>query len=78
LCNHTKKVYTIAFSPNGTMLASGSLGGQLNIWAVATGDLIKTFNHGSADIFEVAWNSKGTRLAATSTNAVSLIDVRMM
>lgn len=78
LCNHTKKVYTIAFSPNGTMLASGSLGGQLNIWDVATGGLIKTFNHGSADIFEVAWNSKGTRLAATSTNAVSLMDIRMM
>lgn len=78
LRNHTKKVYTIAFSPCGTMLASGSLGGQLNIWGVATGELIKTFNLGSADIFEVAWNSRGTRLAATSTNAVSLIDIHMM
>lgn len=78
LRNHTKKVYTIAFSPSGTLLASGSLGGQLNIWSVATGKLIKSFNLGSADIFEVAWNSKGTRLAATSTNAVSLIDIQMM
>ncbi len=78
LRNHTKKVYTIAFSPDGTMLASGSLGGQLNIWSVSTGDLIRTFNHGSADIFEVAWNAKGNRLAATSTNAVSLIDIQMM
>ena len=78
LRNHTKKVYTIAFSPDGTMLASGSLGGQLNIWSVATGRLIRAFNLGSADIFEVAWNSKGTRLAATSTNAVSLIDMQTM
>lgn len=78
LRNHTKKVYTIAFSPNGRLLASGSLGGQLNIWSVATGELVKAFNLGSADIFEVAWNSKGTRLAATSTNAVSLIDIQMM
>merc|ERR1719305_2044465 len=78
LRNHTKKVYTIAFSPDGTMLASGSLGGQPNIWSVATGRLIRAFNLGSADIFEVAWNSKGTRLAATSTNAVSLIDMQTM
>lgn len=77
LCNHTKKVYTIAFSPTGDLLASGSLGGQLNIWSVASGELVKTFNQGSADIFEVAWNANGTRLAATSTNAVTLIDIRV-
>ena len=71
-------MYTIAFSPNGNLLASGSLGGQLNIWSVASGKLVKTFNQGSADIFEVAWNASGTRLAATSTNAVTLIDVRFM
>lgn len=76
LRNHTKKVYTIAFSPNGDLLASGSLGGQLNIWSVKTGILVRTFNQGSADIFEVAWNANGTRLAATSTNAVTIIDVR--
>jgi len=77
LRNHTKKVYTIAFSPDGTLLASGSLGGQLNIWAVASGMLVKTYNQGAADIFEVAWNSNGTRLAATSTSAVTLIDIRV-
>lgn len=32
----------------------------------------------SADIFEVAWNSSGTRLAATSTNAVTVLEVRSM
>ena len=32
LRKHDKKVYTIAFSPSGQYLASGSLGGQLNIW----------------------------------------------
>ena len=70
-------MYTIAFSPDGTLLASGSLGGQLNIWAVASGMLVKTYNQGAADIFEVAWNSNGTRLAATSTSAVTLIDIRV-
>ena len=72
LRNHTKKVYTIAFSPDGRLLASGSLGGQLNIWSVPNGKLLKTYNQGGADIFEVAWNANGTRLAATSTNACLL------
>jgi len=84
LRKHDKKVYTIAFSPYGDYLASGSLGGQLNVWSVSTGKLLKTFlspvhgNTGAADIFEVAWNAAGDRLAATSTNAVTVIDVRMM
>ena len=33
LRKHDKKVYTIAFSPDGDYLASGSLGGQLHIWS---------------------------------------------
>jgi len=78
LRNHTKKVYTIAFSPDGNLLASGSLGGQLNIWSVPNGKLVKTYSQGGADIFEVAWNASGTRLAATSTSAVTLIDIRVM
>ena len=98
LRKHDKKVYTIAFSPDGDYLASGSLGGQLHIWSaratarallersgieaeapslslslplsrppsrsVRNGALLKSLNNrgfggGSADIFEVAWNSRG-------------------
>merc|ERR1719198_535505 len=83
LRKHDKKVYTIAFSPDGDYLASGSLGGQLHIWSVRNGALLKSLNNrgfggGSADIFEVAWNSRGTRLAATIGGRVTIIDVRMM
>lgn len=83
LKKHDKKVYTVCFSPSGQYLASGSLGGQLHIWSVQSGHLLKSFRSGgqgsggSADIFEVAWNASGTRLAATSTNAVTIIDLRM-
>lgn len=101
LKKHDKKVYTIAFSPSGDLIASGSLGGQVNIWNVNSGTLVKTFlaRHSklaerasyssvvsnstcssgcSADIFEVAWNASGTRLAATSTDAVTVIDLHAM
>jgi len=38
----------------------------------------RSFANPSADIFEVAWNSGGSRLAATSTNAVTVIELRNM
>lgn len=101
LKKHDKKVYTIAFSPSGDLIASGSLGGQVNIWNVSSGTLVKSFlarnsrladrasynsvvsnstssSGCSADIFEVAWNASGTRLAATSTDAVTVIDLYTM
>mmetsp|Transcript_17100 Transcript_17100/g.53414 ORF Transcript_17100/g.53414 Transcript_17100/m.53414 type:complete len:772 (-) Transcript_17100:543-2858(-) len=104
LQKHDKKVYTIAFSPSGELLASGSLGGQVNVWCVRSGTLVKSFvapnfDFGSGfgstvasqthlavkvepststDIFEVAWNATGSRLAATSTHAVSVIDLSKM
>jgi transducin (beta)-like 1 len=74
---HDKKVYTVAFSPDGKFLASGSLGGQLHIWNVADGALVRSFFCDS-DIFEVAWNAAGTRVAATSTNAITVIDIRVV
>eukprot|EP00632_Arachnochrysis_sp_CCMP2950_P011041 CAMPEP_0185690504 /NCGR_PEP_ID=MMETSP1164-20130828/1159_1 /TAXON_ID=1104430 /ORGANISM="Chrysoreinhardia sp, Strain CCMP2950" /LENGTH=685 /DNA_ID=CAMNT_0028357075 /DNA_START=450 /DNA_END=2507 /DNA_ORIENTATION=- len=84
LQKHDKKVYTIAFSPDGELVASGSLGGQINVWGVKSGGLVKSFSldgshsKASTDIFEVAWNTSGTRLAATSTHAVTVIDVIKM
>ena len=52
LQRHDKKVYTVAFSPDGDYVASGSLGGQLYIWSVKDGAIVKSFR-GESDIFEV-------------------------
>ena len=79
LSKHDKKVYTVAFSPCGEYLASGSLGGQLYVWSVKDGNLVKAYK-GTSDIFEVAWNQPGLQLAccgATASNAVTIIDFRM-
>ena len=112
LNRHDKKVYTVAFSPDGDYIASGSLGGQLYIWyampsqapspspltpvfapactclllrapacmsmygsygswavwlcggrSVRDGSIVRSFR-GASDIFEVAWNSAGNKIAA--------------
>jgi transducin (beta)-like 1 len=74
LSRHRDSVYSVAFSPSGEYLASGSLAGQLYIWDVREGKPIKSFK-GKGDIFEVAWNAEETRVAACfSSNVVSVID----
>ena len=71
---HRDSVYSVAFSPSGSYLASGSLAGQLYIWNVMEGRHIKSFK-GKGDIFEVAWNKEETRVAACfSSNVVCIID----
>lgn len=74
LSRHRESVYSVSFSPSGDFIASGSLAGQLYIWNVKDGKTIKSFK-GNGDIFEVAWNSQETRVAACfSSNVVSIID----
>jgi transducin (beta)-like 1 len=71
---HRDSVYSVAFSPSGSFLASGSLAGQLYIWNVEEGRHIKSFK-GKGDIFEVAWNKEESRVAACfSSNVVCIID----
>ncbi|KAL3795244.1 hypothetical protein HJC23_008329 [Cyclotella cryptica] len=76
LSRHRESVYSVAFSPSGDYLASGSLAGQLYIWNVRDGVIIKSFK-GRGDIFEVAWNIEESRVAACfSSNVVSVIDFK--
>jgi transducin (beta)-like 1 len=74
LLRHRDSVYSVAFSPSGEYLASGSLAGQLYVWSVKEGKPVRSFK-GKGDIFEVAWNAEETRIAACfSSNIVNVID----
>ena len=76
LSRHTQPVYSIAFSPSATYIASGSLAGKLYIWDVKEGKQIKAYT-GKGDIFEVAWNKEESRVAACySSNTISVVDFR--
>ncbi len=68
LDSQTSSVLDMAWSPDQSLLASVSGDGRLQIWQVASGDLVKTIEppasgrHGNAT-GSVAWNAAGTVLA---------------
>lgn len=71
---HVESVYSVAFSPSGDYLVSGSLAGAMYIWDIEKGVQVKSYR-GDGDIFEVAWNKEETRVAACfSSNAVAVVD----
>ena len=42
LVGHTNQVWSVAFSPDGRLLASGSADATIKLWDVQTGECLKT------------------------------------
>lgn len=72
LVAHGDPVYSVAFSPNGEYLASGSLDKCMHIWSVKEAKVVKTYV-GSGGIFEVCWNKEGDKIGACFSNNVVCI-----
>ena len=53
MTQHTQPVYSVAFSPTGELLASGSFDKNLHMWSVTSGKLVRTYK-GAGGIFEVS------------------------
>ncbi|KAF3440210.1 hypothetical protein FNV43_RR18493 [Rhamnella rubrinervis] len=77
LNGHRDPVYSVAFSPNGEYLASGSLDKSMHIWSLKECKIVKTYS-GNGGIFEVCWNKEGDKIAACfANNTVCVLDFRM-
>jgi WD40 repeat protein len=66
LTGHTLFVNEVAFSPDGTLLASGSADGAIKLWAVATGQLLQTLTYHTSSVNSMAFSPDGTYLASGS------------
>src|SRR5579862_369913 len=60
---------SVAFNPNGQLLASGLGRGTVNVWDAASGKLFRTLEHGG-DINVVAFSSDGRLLASGNDHGV--------
>jgi WD40 repeat protein/serine/threonine protein kinase len=55
LSGHSSYVYSVAFSPNGRLLASGDFDGKILLWNLGTQEIIHTFSgHTSGASYSVA------------------------
>ncbi|XP_060858034.1 F-box-like/WD repeat-containing protein ebi [Metopolophium dirhodum] len=78
LTKHTEPVYSIAFSPDGKYLASGSLDKWVHIYSTQSHQLIHSYK-GTGRIFDVFWNSKGDKVGASAYDGhVFVLDLRKL
>lgn len=76
LHKHQDPVYSIAFSPDGKLIASASVDMWLYVWSTLDGSLVRQYK-GASGIFEVCWSKAGDKLAACYSNStVCVLDLR--
>ncbi len=63
---HAGSVWSVAFSPDGQRLASGSGDGTVKIWDSATGKELYSFKRHASFVTSVAFSPDGQRLASGS------------
>jgi WD40 repeat protein len=74
---HGARVDTIAYSPDGKLLASGSVNGELRLWDATTGKLVRAFVSptGGAVTYAIAFSPDGELLASDCAGTIRLWQV---
>jgi WD40 repeat protein len=63
---HSNQVRSVAFSPNGTRIVSGSDDNTLRLWDAVSGTHLNTLNGHSSWVWSVAFSPDGTQIVSGS------------
>eukprot|EP01036_Dinobryon_divergens_P057021 gene57021-76133_t len=61
---HSLTIANVKWSPDGTLLASGSYDGELKLWDVTSGALLGTLKLDGERVTSIAWSPDGRKLAS--------------
>jgi eukaryotic-like serine/threonine-protein kinase len=65
---HTNSVYAVAWSPDGSRIASGSADGIVQVWNAADSSHSYTYTGHTNSVYAVAWSPNGSRIASGSAD----------
>ena len=68
LSGHSSDVLTVAWSPDGKRLATGSLDDTAKVWDAESGKELLTLRSHTGAVISVAWSPDGKRLATASAD----------
>lgn len=68
LRGHTDTIVSVAFSPDGKQLASGSRDKTVRVWNLETGDVVRTIGDAKQQPFSLTFSPDGKRLAIGDTS----------
>ncbi len=78
LARHTSPVYTMDFSPNGQLIATGSTDGWIHVCSTEHGTLLMNYR-ADRGILTVQWNAAGDKLVViANSKTVTVLDVRKL
>ncbi len=63
---HADTIHSVAWSPDGKYVASGSRDKTVQIWNASTGEKIFTYKNHTSYVYGAAWSPDGKRIASTS------------
>ena len=66
LKGHKALVYSVAFSPNGKILATASFDNTIKLWAYPSGKELRTLTGHKSAVYCVAFSPDGKTLASAS------------
>ncbi|MDB9450641.1 protein kinase domain-containing protein [Dolichospermum circinale] len=69
LTGHSSLVWSVAYSPDGQTLASGSFDKTIKLWNIKTGNLLQTLEGHSDSVDSVAYSPNGQTLASGSRDS---------
>ncbi|MBE7499340.1 MAG: protein kinase [Verrucomicrobiales bacterium] len=63
---HSAPVSSLAWSPDGTVLASGAVNGQVHLWNPTSGESVRVLQDSGSAFWELAWSADGVWVAAAT------------